>query len=138
MTVVVEPPGRVAVELVIMVVDEVEVGGGVVVLVCCVVLVGVVLVEDVELGVVEVDSVEEDELGGKVAEVGGVVVGGSVELGTEVGLVLALDVGDVGAAEEVGVAADVGASVDDVGVLEFILVELDIVNCLNTRFKGCL
>ncbi len=144
MMVVVEPPGSVDAEVEVMVVDEVVLGGAVVVLlvdstgvVVVLVLVGVVEVEEVEVGMEVVVSVVELMI---VEVLMGVVEVSEVLEGTEVGLVLALDVVDGAAAEEVvaAVAVDDGAAADDVGVLEFILVELDIANCLNTRFEGCL
>ena len=106
----------------------------------------------VVVGGVVVDVVDVEE-GGVEEEVGGVELGGvdegvvmieelvenveevDSEVGTEVGLLLALVLDDDGTEElELGV----GAWVDDDGTPVSVLVELDIVNCLTTRFLGCL
>lgn len=124
------------------VVTRAEVGVVVVgvVVVCwpCVVVVGVsaVVVASVVVGVVE-GAAEET------IEVSKVEVVGSSVLVTAVGLLLAIELVLVGvASEDADKDVDVtdGACVEDVAgtsAKEVALVELDIVNCLNTSF-GCL
>jgi len=108
--------------------DVVEACVDVVVVDCVVVLKGVV---------VEVDRVED--VGGVevVIMVDEVVVEDSDEE-TEVGLVLATDVGEDDGTEAVVEVGDEAS--DDVAVgslvLAVVLVEFDIANCLNLRSKG--
>jgi hypothetical protein len=136
--VVVDVPGIVEAEGIVVGVDEVVLGGSVELLVVEVVLVLLVvgIMEVVELLVDVVDVV-----GIMVVEVVEVVdvVEEEEDSVLETGVVLVLATEEVvDAGVEVVVAEGDGVFVGVAAVLEFVLVVLDIANCLNARFIGCL